>query len=539
MKVHQALARALFDGGIGTMFGLVGDANMFMVHSFVKDCGGKFIGAAHEAGATSMALGFAAIGDRIGVCTVTHGPGFLNTLTSLVQGVRASLPMVLLCGETDVEDRGNSQRLAQREFVIATGAGYEQLRSPRTVGDDVARALRRALVERKPVVLNIPVEFDWREADNFASVSARAASLAAMPIAGDDLDDAIGMIASAKRPLLLAGRGAVTPEGKRAMLDLAKRLDAPVATTLKAKGLFRGEPGDLGIMGTLSTPDTVDAVMAADCIVAFGAGLNLKHTLSGGAFRRGKRIVQISSHARDIGNDCVPDMGLVGDPAEIARTIVHWLDQAEIAHSGFRSELSGKPLGAASAPAPVGHRTGTVDYTQALQRLDTMLPTDRILVMDGGRFLVRAWTTLNVADPRDFLLTTDFGSIGLGMGHAIGAAIAAPEKPTVLVIGDGGFMHGGLAEFNTAVRYRCDLIVIVCNDGAYGAEHIKYVGKEIDPALSLFDWPDFTPLAQRLGGRGIEVRSDADWSDVDEAIAARSGPLLIDMKLDADAMPWL
>ena len=141
MKVHAAIAKALIDNGIDTLFGLVGDANLFLVDSFVREYGGKFVSAAHEAGATLMALGYSAVAGKIGVVTVTRGPALVNTLTPMVEGVKGSLPIVLLCGDTAIEDRDNLQKVPQRELIVATGAGFEQLRSPNTLSEDIATAL--------------------------------------------------------------------------------------------------------------------------------------------------------------------------------------------------------------------------------------------------------------------------------------------------------------------------------------------------------------------------------------------------------------
>jgi thiamine pyrophosphate-dependent acetolactate synthase large subunit-like protein len=162
------------------------------------------------------------------------------------------------------------------------------------------------------------------------------------------------------------------------------------------------------------------------------------------------------------------------------------------------------------------------------------LPADRVVVTDGGRFMRQAWTTVKAPNPASFLTTVNFGSIGLGLSHAVGASFAANGRPTVLVTGDGGFMHGGLIEFNTAVRYKADLIVIVCNDGAYGAEHIHFTNRQMDPSQIFFDWPDFAPLAIALGGEGVTIRCAADFAPAFAAIASRRSPLLIDVKLDPD-----
>jgi thiamine pyrophosphate-dependent acetolactate synthase large subunit-like protein len=122
--------------------------------------------------------------------------------------------------------------------------------------------------------------------------------------------------------------------------------------------------------------------------------------------------------------------------------------------------------------------------------------------------------------------------VGLGLGSAIGAATAHPGRPTVLLAGDGGFMMGGWSELNTAVRLGLDLIVVVYNDGSYGAEHIQFHNKGMDPGLSLHEWPDFARVAEAFGCTGVTVDSLDDLGPLADAIAQRDRPLLIDVKLD-------
>ena len=540
LKVHQAIARALADNGVDTIFGLVGDANLFMIDSFVHDCGGTFVAAAHEAGGALMALGYASLSGKVGICSVTHGPAMTNTVTPLVEGVKGSLPMVLLCGDTAVEDRENNQNVAQRDIIMATGAGFEQLRSPRTVAQDVARALRRAIVERRPIALNLPYEFDWNDVD-YQAVRVHIPESRAIVSSSDDLDNAIGIIASAKRPVIVVGRGAVSPEARSAILKLARRIEAPLATTLKAKDLFRGEDFNLGVCGTISSAVTVDVILQSDCLISFGASLTYR-TTSHGSFLKGKRVVQVNLEPSEVGKNVPLDAGLVGDPAGVADLIVHWLDEAEIPSSGWYTEELKQQI--ASEVPQLGEQSdfdnGTVDYRLTLVRLDRILPQDRVLVTDGGRFMRGPWTMIKTPGPGSFLATVNFSSIGLGLSHAIGASFALPGRPIVLFTGDGGFMHGGLSEFNTAVRYKLDLIVIVCNDGAYGAEVTKFQQKrpdrQMDHGLITFDWPDFAPLAIASGGHGVTVRSEQDWGQAEAAIQHRRGPVLIDIRLDPSRM---
>ena len=134
-------------------------------------------------------------------------------------------------------------------------------------------------------------------------------------------------------------------------------------------------------------------------------------------------------------------------------------------------------------------------------------------------------------------MTDNFAAIGQGMQQAIGAAHGDPSRPVVLFIGDGGFMMGGITEFNTAVRTNRDLIVIVCNDTAYGAEHIQMRDRNLDPSLTEFDWPSFAAVAVSLGGEGVEVASRDDLEVAIEALRARQGPILVELKLDPNNVP--
>jgi acetolactate synthase I/II/III large subunit len=533
---YAAFAKNLAELGVETMFGLIGDANLYMADSFVRDCGGRYVSAVHEANAVLMALGYAQVSGKVGVATVTHGPGLTNAISALIEGVKGTTPMVLIAGDTAAVDRDNFQNVPQREHVLATGAGFEQLRAPSTMAEDMAAAFRRALLERRPIVLNVPADFMWQEVEYRYAPVFLAENRAVVP-ASDDLDNAVGIIAAARRPIVLAGRGAASPEARAALIRLAGRIGAPLATTLKARGLFRGEDFDLGMMGTLSTDPATEAVMAADCIVSFGAGLN-KYTLAHGSFLAGKRLIQVNLERAEVGRAQAPDAGLVGDPALTADRIVELLDMAEIAPSGFRTEeLKRKLMEWRIAPELTKERAeGTVDIRRALLAIDAAVPEDRVVVQDGGRFMVEGWKAVRAPGPSSYVHTVNSAAIGHGMGEAIGAAIAAPGRPTLLIAGDGGFMLNGWAEFTTAVREKLDLIIVVCNDGGYGAEYIQFRRKGMDPSLSILNWPDFAPVATAMGGEGVTVRSADDLPAACEAIARRTKPLLIDLKLDPESL---
>ena len=531
--MHQSLAQAVWDHDIDVIFGLMGDANLFFGNHFVNGCGGKLVPAAHEGGTVLMAQAYSKVTGKVGVATVTQGPGLTNCFTALREAVVARLPMILICGDTPLTSPYHPQNIDQREVVKATGAGFEQIKSPDTASRDVAKAFYRARKERRPIVVNAPSDYMWAETKH-KKIIYPSDDAPALITEGRAHEEAIGMIASARRPLILAGAGAVT--AKDNIIALANRIEAPLATTLKGTGLFKGHPANIGYFGTLSTAEAYDVIGAADCIIAFGALLHV-FTTDQGKLCEGKRVIQINHFQSDVGSFFQPDIALIADAAQMADNIATWMDEAEIPPSGFAKELPSHDISVHPKGDPTKSAPGFINFEYALDRLNEALPENRIMLTDGGRFITEVWCRVGVPDPHSFHMTDNFAAIGQGMQQAIGAAHGASGRPTILFTGDGGFMMGGVNEFNTAVRTNCDLIVIVCNDAAYGAEHIQMIDRNMDPSITEFEWPSFAAVAKALGGEGIEVTSPEALEVAIEAMQNRKTPLLIELKLDPHNVP--
>ena len=532
MLGYEAIAKALADQGIENAFGVVGDGNVFIVDAMVNKHGVHYVAAAHEASATLMATGFTRSTGKLCVATVTHGPGLTNTITPLVEAVRSATPLIVVIGDTVVEAQHHLQKIGQRELVAATGAGFEPIRTPSSIAADVATAVRRAYAENRPIVLNVPYEYEFLEVEYTAAPSVTPASLSLAPDP-EALDRAVGLIASAARPIVLAGRGAVPSGAREALVRLAARLGAPLATTLMGNGLFQGEPFNLGIFGTLASTVASDVISKADCVIAFGAGLNYLTTYSG-TLLAGKAVVHCDIDASHLGRLSPIDAGIVGDAGRVAETIVSWLDEADHKPSGFRSPELERQLKEFDRSAEFVDKStdSYLDPRTVTLRLLDLLPADRNVVFDGGRYMQTA-LIIPATEPRAFVTSTSFGSIGLGMGNAIGTAVGSPQRPTVLVAGDGGFMMGGLVELNTAIQNQLNMIVVIFNDSSYGAEHIQFHNKGMDPALSVHRWPSFAAVANAMGGTGLTINNLAELEAAGPVMAANKGVLLLDIKLDA------
>jgi len=538
MKAYKIFSESLVEQGAHTLFGVMGDANMQILAHYQDVAGGRYLGATHEAGAIEMADGFHRISGEVAFATVTHGPGFTNALTALTEAGRNRSQIVVITGDTPAE-RTWTQALDIGAVVAPSGAGYERVYRLDSIEADLARAIQRATVERRPIVLNFPYELMQLDAERHPIKPAPP--LLQLPPRPDDAayERALDLIAGAGRPLVLAGRGAALSGARDEIIAFADALGAPLSTSLLGRDFFQGHPLNLGIIGSLGHSIALDAIGQADVIIAFGAGLN-RYTTDRGDLFKGKRVLQVDTSAENVGIFLRVDELLIGDAKEVAATLTGYLTEAEFKPSGWAQRFA--PLLAEWTPESEfddKSSDGTVDVRSAVIALDRVLPTDRIVVSDVGRFLVAAWRYLSVEWPLHFTHTSTFGSIGLGLGTALGAAVADPSRLTVGIMGDGGFMMSGL-ELSTAVRHRLPLLVVVLNDGAYGAEYTKLRNHGEDPKHSLVEWPELGPLAEAMGARALTIRSLDDFAKIPELIDGLDGPAFIDVRVDplADVGHW-
>jgi acetolactate synthase I/II/III large subunit len=537
MYVHEVMAREVAATGTDTMFGLIGDANLFMVNSFVEKHGGTYVSAVHEASAVMMAYGYACRAARLGVATVTQGPGLTNTATALTEAVRSSTPLLVITGDTAPSNRINQQTLDTEPFVRVTGAGYVLVERPEDAGPAVRVAARRALAESRPYVLNCPTEYQWQVVDLPAEDDAAGPwpdSTTGQQAEDGIVEEALGVIASARRPLVLAGRGVIGKEQREAVLAFAERVGAPLATTLRARNLYSAAEGCVGVCGTVSTEPGVLAIAECDCIIAFGASLNTWTTVRNSLIQ-GKSVVQVDNNPARFRPEVPVTTAVEGDAAAVAQQFIEMLDAAEIAPSGFRQRVTaGLTQADLAHDAPLGSKVTLAGVLSAVNRA---LPPGRTVVHDGGRFQGESFKYSWGADYRAEVPTTDFGAVGMGMGAAIGAAAFARAEPTVLITGDGGFMMNGLAELHSAIRAGLPLIVVICNDGSYGAEYDQFLARGLNPGLSLFTWPDFAEVARALGAEGLTVESVSDVAAAVSACDSPDRPVVIDVRIAPGDIP--
>ncbi len=246
MFVYEAVAATLKDSGVDTVFGLMGDGNMRIVTAMAAQYGIKYYSAKHETGAFSMADAYARITGKVGVCTVTQGPGVTNTITPLVEAVKARTPILLLTGATPTGMRWHNQSIDQPALVAAVGAGYEPFRGVATLTSDLARALRRALLESCPILFSIPTNVQSLEIESPDQAPQSPAIIQRAFPDPEAVKKMMHLIQAARRPVILGGRGAVRSDAGCMLEQLGERIGALFATSVMGKGLFSKNAFNLG-----------------------------------------------------------------------------------------------------------------------------------------------------------------------------------------------------------------------------------------------------------------------------------------------------
>jgi thiamine pyrophosphate-dependent acetolactate synthase large subunit-like protein len=543
MRVAEAVGQELRRLGVECVFGVVGSGN-FDVTDALDRAGAFFVAARHECAAVCMADAYARVSGTVGVASVHQGPGFTNAMTGLTEAAKARIPLLLLAADISPTARQTNFRIDQAGLAAAVGATAERLEVAERAVADAARAYRRAARERRAVVLSMPLEIQAAEleADGEGGAALPTADLSPMatpvPVppspspSAEEIGAVADLLAAARRPLILAGRGAVVAGAGPALQALGERAGALFLTSANGHGLFAGSPWALGISGGFAPPETVRLVSEADLWLVFGASLN-PWTTRHGELVGLARVVHVDLDAGAHGRHQPADLAVVGDAAETAARLVEELDRRGHRSEGFRGAGRAEAIAAGAwrhQPYDDASTEEFFDPRPLTIALEDLLPAERTLVIDSGAFMGWPAMYLSVPDAAGFVFNQAFQSIGLGLGAAIGAALARPDRLTVAAVGDGGLFMA-LGELETAARLALPLLVVVYNDAAYGAEvhHFGPQGKRLD--IVRFPDTDFAALARALGAEGLTVRSAGDLEGLRDWLGRRDGPLVVDAKV--------
>jgi acetolactate synthase I/II/III large subunit len=527
--VAEAIGRALAAHGVDVVFGLLGSGNLTVTNA-LRDAGARFVSTRHEGGAVCAADGYGRVSGRLAACSVHQGPGLTNTITGLTEAAKSRTPLLLLAADTPPAALRSNFRIDQAGLVEAVGAVAERVHGPETAMADVARAVRRARVERRAVALMLPLDVQAGDCD--PAIPPPGPELAPARPAAVAVEAAAAILRAAERPAVIAGRGAALADAGPALRALGERTGAILATSAVANGLFAGDPFAVGIAGGFSSPVAARLLGEADAVVAFGAALNQWTTRHGTLIAPGARVVQVDRDEEAIGAHRPVELGVVGDARATAEAL---LDALAGHSSGGRTPALADAIAAGAwRHVPYEESTGKLDPRTLSIALDDLLSTERTVVVDSGHFMGWPSMYLRVPDAAGFVFPQAFQCVGLALGNAIGAAVARPDRLTVAALGDGGALLS-LSEFETLGRLQLPMLVVIYDDAAYGAEvhHFRPMGQAVD--LAQFPDTDFVGLARAAG-----CHATTSLEDVRAWLQERDGPMVLDAKVDPDiCAEWL
>jgi thiamine pyrophosphate-dependent acetolactate synthase large subunit-like protein len=532
--VNEALAGELVALGTTALFGLVGEDTVELVTDLAA-AGVRYYGARHENAAVGMADGYSWASGGLGVCTVTRGPGVLNGSLALRTAARSRRRVLAITGDmaTTGDWVQDLKSLHHGPVAAAIGLEYFATADPAEVVPTFRRAAAAA-AEGRTALLSIPVDVlhgpappvpEPEPASTLPPVERQAPT-------DEDVEQVVELLAGSERPLVLAGRGAREPEAVAALERLAERTGALLGTTLLARNTFAGNPYDVGIVGGYASDAAIPLLGDVDCVLAFGASLTVWTTASRTLFR-GAPVVQVDADPERVGASFPVRLGIVADAGETARRLLAALPPPDGRERPFRRPEVLERLRAARSEWSDESAADELDPRVVAATLDELLPEDRAVVLDSGRHANSPGRYLRAPSPEHFRLSADAGSIGMGLGLALGAQVARPETPTVFFVGDGS-LSMALGDLATAAANAIPLVVVVMNDRAYGSElvHLRDAGKPWDYAR--LPEIDFAAVASALGIEAATVRTAGELRALGPRLTGRTAPLLLDCRIRQD-----
>jgi acetolactate synthase I/II/III large subunit len=532
-RAANVLVDMLVEAGVEVVFGLPGGAIAPLHDALLDRTEIRLITTRQEAGAVFAAAGYARATGKLGVVAVTSGPGVLNALTGIASAHCDGIPLLVLAGEVP---RGRFGRGAFQE-----GSSYEldivgatrsltkmsaEMREPNAAAALLQQAMATALSGRRgPVLLTLPV--DVASADlrrpliNLATRIVSESEPTSLRAAADAL-------ASASRGVLLVGSGARWGSGPRRVMELAERLQLPVMTTPKAKGVFpESHPLSLGVFGWGGHPSTAEYLEhGIDVIMAIGTSLGEVATDNWSPLLQGRdHFIHLDADPSVIGRSYPATIGLVG-------TVERLVPELLVAIGPQRRDAQSFGVVRHNSGADVLRGTEErLAPQRAIWELQQTMPANTLFSSDIGEHMLFAIHHLEIDSPESFVLMSGLASMGSGVGAALGMKVAHPNRPVVAICGDGCFAMA-LADVATAVQERLPVVIAVMNDERYGMVEIGngvVYGRTPPYSFRSVNIPD---LALGMGAQAIVIRKPDEILSLNLPALTMRGPIVLDIRTD-------
>jgi len=534
----DALCIALERAGVDVIFGYPGGASLPIYDALPDHPALRHVLVRHEQGAAHMADGYARVRHRPGVCMATSGPGATNLVTGLASAYMDSIPMVAITGQVSTALMGRDA--FQETDVIGMVAPVTKhaflVERAEDIVPTVARAFALAREGRPgPVLVDIPKDI------LNAQVRVSSEPLIDLALVGADLDEgalaaAIALLATAERPLIIAGHGVRLAHAHDALRRVAERLDAPVAHTLLGLGVI-DEEHDLavGMLGMHGSTGTNAAVNGADVIL--GVGLRFDDRVTGkiAAFAPGAKIIHVDIDPCQIGKNVPTAVGIVGEAGDVLETIEGRV--AQRSHPAWREAVSGwtsrsRPkLDASDERMELAPRA-VVRAIRAAAR------PDAYFAVDVGQHQMWAAQWLGLTTKDRFLTSAGLGAMGYALPAALGAQVADPRAEVWAIVGDG-CAQMTIQELGTAVQEQLPVKMVILNNGYLGMvrqwQQLFYDGRISQTPIAS---PDYVKLADAYGATGFRVDTRADLAPTLAKAARTEGPVIIDVHIESRANVW-
>ena len=548
IRATQAIMECLLEQEVDTVFGYPGGTilNLYDELYNYKDKI-RHVLTAHEQGASHAADGYARSTGRVGVCFATSGPGATNLTTGIATAYMDSSPVVFItCNVAEpLLGKDSFQEVDITGIAMPITKAAYLVRDPQTIPDVMRQAFAVAATGRPGPVLidflknvtapNVEIDYEfipWTQNRACSSVRALATShdlKAPEPDAGD-IDTLVDMIAQSERPLLICGGGVVRGRADREFRALAERLDAPVAITVMGGGGFPGgHPLTTGMIGMHGSRASNVACDQCDLLIAVGCRFSDRVALQPDTFASQAKIVQIDIDRSEIDKNVLTDHHIIGSAKRVLARLNQRLPQ--YSHQAWKEQIL--PLRAPSVP----RESEKLTPKQVLEAIRRLAPQDTIVATDVGQHQMWSIQHFHFDYPGQLLTSGGFGTMGFGLGAAIGAKAGNPDKVVVHTTGDGCFRMN-CHELATVEHYGLPIITVVFNNGTLGMvrqwQNLIYNRRFSETTLDR--GPDFVKLAEAYGLKGFRAATMGEMEEAfRQALEAGRG-CVIDCVLDMDEM---
>ena len=531
----EIVIECLKEQGVDTVFGYPGGSILNVYDELYKHQDEiRHILTSHEQGASHAADGYARATGKVGVCLATSGPGATNLVTGIATAYMDSIPIVAitcnvgvsLLGKDsfqEVDITGITQPITKHNFIVKD---VEQL------ADTIRKAFVIAKKDRPgPVLVDIPKDVTSNKAEYQRQEIQPVYS--GKDICEEDIETAIKLIKESEKPYIFVGGGAVLSGASEELYTFVKKVDAPVTDSLMGKGAFPGtDPLYTGMLGMHGTKTSNYGVSECDLLIVVGARFSDRVTGNAKKFAKNAKILQFDIDVAEMNKNVLITEGVVGDIKEILKILNSRLDQQE--HKSWIQRISEY-----KEKYPLTYHPELLTGPYVVEEIYRQTKGDALIVTEVGQHQMWAAQYYKYTKPRTLLTSGGLGTMGYGLGAALGAKTGRPEKTVVNIAGDGCFRMN-MNEIATAARYQIPVIQVVVNNHVLGMvrqwQNLFYGGRY--SATVLNDSVDFVKLAEAMGAAGISVSTREEFKEAFAKALSMNGPVVIDCQIDSDDKVW-